>query len=168
MPNERALTEKMLGLLSEAGLPDTEVTLAVIEYVVGSAAIDTAGAAQSPLYPSLDEQFEFGIEALIAGLRQRVRTGQPPLSGAPGRVAWPPGGDGFGPGPLSRPGRRRGGVFGSVAASPHVAAPVTAPVGECRPSRPGHWTESAPRPWAGTSWSASVIGWCWLASRHSR
>lgn len=110
MPNERALTEKMLGLLSEAGLPDTEVTLAyhaVIEYVVGSAAIDTAGAAHSPaevearhrlwraayfaaspaefphttrlaglLYPSLDEQFEFGIEALIAGLRQRVRAGQ--------------------------------------------------------------------------------------------
>lgn len=106
MPNERALTEKMLGLLSEAGLPDAEVTLAyhaVIEYVVGSAAIDTAGTADSSaevearhrvwraayfaappdefphttrlaalLYPSLDEQFEFGIEALIAGLRQRV------------------------------------------------------------------------------------------------
>jgi AcrR family transcriptional regulator len=106
MPNERALTEKMLGLLSEAGLPDAEVTLAyhaVIEYVVGSAAIDTAGTADSPaevearhrvwraayfaappaefphttrlaalLYPSLDEQFEFGIEVLITGLRQRV------------------------------------------------------------------------------------------------
>jgi TetR/AcrR family transcriptional regulator, tetracycline repressor protein len=106
MPNERALTEKMLGLLSEAGLPDTEVTLAyhaLIEYVVGSAAIDTAGTADSPaevearhrlwraayfaappaefphttrlaalLYPSLDEQFEFGIAVLIAGLRQRV------------------------------------------------------------------------------------------------
>jgi AcrR family transcriptional regulator len=105
MPNERALTEKMLGLLSEAGLPDPEVTLAyhaVIEYVVGSAAIDTAGTADSPaevearhrvwraayfaaspaefphttrlaalLYPSLDEQSEFGIEVLITGLRQR-------------------------------------------------------------------------------------------------
>jgi TetR/AcrR family transcriptional regulator, tetracycline repressor protein len=106
MPNERALTEQMLGLLSEAGLPDAAVTLAyhaLIEYVVGSAAIDTAGTADSPaevearhrvwraayfaaspdefphttrlaalLYPSLDEQFEFGIAVLIAGLRQRV------------------------------------------------------------------------------------------------
>jgi TetR/AcrR family tetracycline transcriptional repressor len=106
MPNERALTERMLGLLSEAGLPDPEVTLAyhaLIEYVVGSAAIDTAGAAGAPadvearhrlwraayfaaapadfphttrlaalLYPSLDEQFEFGVGLLIAGLRQRV------------------------------------------------------------------------------------------------
>jgi len=108
MPNERALTEKMLGLLAEAGLPDAEVTLAyhaVIEYVVGSAAIDTAGTADSPaevearhrvwraayfaaspqefphttrlaalLYPSLDEQFEFGIEVLIAGLRHQIPT----------------------------------------------------------------------------------------------
>jgi AcrR family transcriptional regulator len=104
MPNERALTERMLGLLSEAGLPDADVTLAyhaLIEYVVGSAAIDTAGTADSPedvearhrlwraayfaaspqefphttrlaarLYPSLDEQFEFGIDLLISGLRQ--------------------------------------------------------------------------------------------------
>jgi AcrR family transcriptional regulator len=111
MPNERALTEKMLGLLSEAGLPDAEVTLAyhaVIEYVVGSAAIDTAGTADSPaevearhrvwraayfaappdefphttrlaalLYPSLDEQFAFGIQVLIAGLRQRVSLAAP-------------------------------------------------------------------------------------------
>ena len=106
MPNERVFTEKMLGLLSEAGLPDAEVTLAyhaLIEYVVGSAAIDTAGTSDSPedvearhrlwraayfaappaefphttrlaplLYPSLDEQFGFGIDVLIAGLRQRV------------------------------------------------------------------------------------------------
>ena len=106
MPNERALTEKMLGLLSETGLPGAEVTLtyhALIEYVVGSAAIDIAGTTDSPadvearhriwraayfaaspaefphttrlaalLYPSLDEQFEFAIELLIAGLRQRV------------------------------------------------------------------------------------------------
>jgi AcrR family transcriptional regulator len=107
MPNERALTEKMLGLLSEAGLPDADVTLAyhaLIEYVVGSAAIDTAGTSDSPedvevrhrlwraayfaaspadfphttrlaalLYPSLDDQFEFGIDLLISGLRQGAR-----------------------------------------------------------------------------------------------
>jgi AcrR family transcriptional regulator len=107
MPNERVFTEKMLGLLSEAGLAGPEVTLAyhaLIEYVVGSAAIDTAGTSDSPedvearhrlwraayfaaspaefphttrlaplLYPSLDEQFAFGIDVLIAGLRQRVR-----------------------------------------------------------------------------------------------
>src|SRR5215472_6482614 len=110
MPNERALTERMLGLLSEAGLPDSAVTLAyhaLIEYVVGSAAIDTAGATDSAedvearhrtwraayfaapptefphttrlaprLYPSLDEQFEFGIDVLIAGLRQLIRRQQ--------------------------------------------------------------------------------------------
>jgi AcrR family transcriptional regulator len=109
MPNERVFTEKMLGLLSEAGLPDPEVTLAyhaLIEYVVGSAAIDTAGTADSPedvearhrlwraayfaaspaefphttrlaplLYPSLDEQFAFGIDVLIAGLRGRTVKG---------------------------------------------------------------------------------------------
>jgi AcrR family transcriptional regulator len=109
MPNERVFTEKMLGLLSEAGLPDSEVTLAyhaLIEYVVGSAAIDTAGSSDSAedvearhrlwraayfaappadfphttrlaplLYPSLDEQFGFGINVLIAGLRQRVSRG---------------------------------------------------------------------------------------------
>jgi AcrR family transcriptional regulator len=106
MPNERALTERMLGLLTQAGLPDPEVTLAyhaLIEYVVGSAAIDTPGANDAPadvearhrlwraayfaaspedfphttrlaalLYPSLDDQFEFGIDLLIAGLRQRA------------------------------------------------------------------------------------------------
>jgi AcrR family transcriptional regulator len=109
MPNERALTEKMLGLLTEAGLPDPAVTLAyhaLIEYVVGSAAIDTPGANDAPadvearhrlwraayfaaspeefphttrlaalLYPSLDDQFEFGIDLLISGLRRRA--GQP-------------------------------------------------------------------------------------------
>ena len=51
MPNERALTEKMLGLLGEAGLPDPEVTLAyhaLIEYVVGSAVIDIADANDAP------------------------------------------------------------------------------------------------------------------------
>jgi TetR/AcrR family transcriptional regulator, tetracycline repressor protein len=106
MPNERALTERMLGLLSETGLPDADVTRAyhaLIEYVVGSTAIDIAGTndsaddvdarhrlwraayfAASPaefphttrlaalLYPSLDEQFQFAIGLLIAGLRQRV------------------------------------------------------------------------------------------------
>jgi AcrR family transcriptional regulator len=109
MPNERALTEKMLGLLGEAGLPDPEVTLAyhaLIEYVVGSAVIDIADANDAPadvearhrlwraayfaaspqefphttrlaalLYPSLDDQFEFGIDLLITGLRRRA--GQP-------------------------------------------------------------------------------------------
>lgn len=113
MPNERLFTEKMLGLLSEAGLAGSEVTLAyhaLIEYVVGSAAIDTAGTADSPedvearhrlwraayfaappaefphttrlaplLYPSLDEQFAFGIDVLIAGLRQRVSRPAPDL-----------------------------------------------------------------------------------------
>jgi hypothetical protein len=106
MPNERALTEKMLGLLGQAGLSDAEVTLAyhaLIEYAVGSAAIDTADANDEPadadarhrlwraayfaaspqefphttrlaalLYPSLDDQFEFGIDLLITGLRRRV------------------------------------------------------------------------------------------------
>jgi AcrR family transcriptional regulator len=113
MPNERALTEKMLGLLSEAGLPDPEVTVAyhaLIEYVVGSAAIDTADTNGAPadvearhrlwraayfaaspeefphttrlaalLYPSLDDQFAFGIGLLITGLRQRA--GQSAASG---------------------------------------------------------------------------------------
>ena len=54
MPNERALTEKMPGLLAEAGLPDPEVTLA---YHARLAAL---------LYPSLDDQFAFGIGLLIA------------------------------------------------------------------------------------------------------
>jgi TetR/AcrR family tetracycline transcriptional repressor len=106
MPNERAFTEKLLGLLSEAGLPDAEITLAyhaLVEYAVGSAVIDITGTADSPddvearhrvwradyfaappetfphttrlaalLYPSLDDQFRFGIDVIIAGLRQRV------------------------------------------------------------------------------------------------
>ena len=41
----------MLGLLGRQGLPDSEVTLAyhaLIEYVVGSAAIGTAGTADFP------------------------------------------------------------------------------------------------------------------------
>jgi AcrR family transcriptional regulator len=106
MPNERAFTEKLLGLLSEAGLPDSEITLAyhaLVEYAVGSAIIDVTGMDDSPddvearhriwradylaasperfphttrlaalLYPSLDDQFRFGIDMIIAGLRQRV------------------------------------------------------------------------------------------------
>ena len=106
MPNERALTERMLALLSEAGLPDPDVTLsyhALIEYVVGSAAIDIGNTNDAPddvaarhrlwraayfaaspaefphttrlaalLYPSIDDQFEFGINLLIAGLRHRA------------------------------------------------------------------------------------------------
>jgi TetR/AcrR family tetracycline transcriptional repressor len=105
-PNERAFTEKLLGLLSEAGLPDSEITLAyhaLLEYTVGSALIDVTGTADSPddvearhriwradylaasperfphttrlaalLYPSLEDQFRFGIDVIIAGLRQRV------------------------------------------------------------------------------------------------
>lgn len=106
MPNERALTEVLLGLLTRAGLPDDEVTLAyhaLIEYVVGSAALDTASGiatseeveqrhrvwrgdyyAASPtefpetvrladrLYPTLDEQFRFGLDLMIAGLRRTL------------------------------------------------------------------------------------------------
>jgi TetR/AcrR family tetracycline transcriptional repressor len=51
MPNERAFTEKLLGLLTETGLPDAEVTLfyhTLVEYVVGSAVIDTPGTGDSP------------------------------------------------------------------------------------------------------------------------
>jgi len=50
MPNERALTEVMLGLLCEAGLGEEEVPLAyhaLIEYVVGSAALDTASGPET-------------------------------------------------------------------------------------------------------------------------
>ncbi len=116
MPNERALTEVMLRLLSRAGLPDDEVTRgyhALIEYVVGSAALDTASGIETPtdvevrhrtwradyyaasptefpetvrlaelLYPSLDEQFRFGLDLMVAGLRRR--TPSRAVSRAPG------------------------------------------------------------------------------------
>ncbi len=112
MPNERALTEVMLGLLGQAGLGVEEAALAyhaLIEYVVGSAALDTASGiettedvearhrawradyyAASPqefpetlrvaehLYPPLDEQFRYGLDLLLAGLRSRADHGQPP------------------------------------------------------------------------------------------
>lgn len=107
MPNELALTEALLGLLSEAGLPDDEVTLtyhALIEYVVGSAALDTASGIETAeevetrhrtwradyyaadperfpqtvrladrLYPTLDDQFSFGLDLLLSGVRRPTR-----------------------------------------------------------------------------------------------
>src|SRR5262245_14109529 len=106
MPNERACTAQLLGLLSGAGLPVSEITRgshALVEYAVGSAVIDVTGTDDSPdgvearhrtwradylaaspvrfphttrlaalLYPSLDDQFRFGIDVIIAGLRQRA------------------------------------------------------------------------------------------------
>lgn len=116
MAHERAITEKLLGLLAVTGLPEPEVALAyhaLIEFTVGSAAIDSidpaltgaqvderhrswraAYMAASPqdfphsvrfaasLYPSLDEQYEYGLAVMIAGLRERIgaSTGRPPVS----------------------------------------------------------------------------------------
>jgi TetR/AcrR family transcriptional regulator, tetracycline repressor protein len=51
MPHERALTERMLELLSRTGLSDEDVVLAYhafIEYTVGSAAIDAPGKDTDP------------------------------------------------------------------------------------------------------------------------
>lgn len=51
MPHERALTERMLELLSQTGLPDEDVVLAYhafIEYTVGSAAIDAPSRGTEP------------------------------------------------------------------------------------------------------------------------
>ncbi len=109
MTNERAVTERLLHLLGAAGLPDPEVAgayHALINYTVGSAALDTQASAQSHeedaerhgswrahylaavpeafpstsryaalLYPSLEDQFEFGLELLLDGMRQRVVAG---------------------------------------------------------------------------------------------
>ena len=106
MENERAFTERLLGLLGEAGLSDEDTVFgyhALVEFTVGSAAIDALEPAPSSdeeaarhrrwradyltaspdvfpqtvrlaneLYPSMSEQFEFGLDLLIAGLRQRV------------------------------------------------------------------------------------------------
>jgi AcrR family transcriptional regulator len=106
MENERAFTERLLGLLGEAGLSDEDTVFgyhALVEFTVGSAAIDAIEPAPSSdeeaarhrrwradyltaspevfpqtvrlaneLYPSMSEQFEFGLDLLIAGLRQRV------------------------------------------------------------------------------------------------
>lgn len=107
MDNERALTERVLGLLSEAGLSDRDAVFgyhALMEFTVGSAAIDAIEAspsaadqeaarhrtwradylAASPelfphtvrlagdLYPSVDDQFGFGLDLVVAGLRQRI------------------------------------------------------------------------------------------------
>jgi AcrR family transcriptional regulator len=105
MPHERALTERMLELLGRTGLSDEDVVLAyhaLIEYSVGSAAIDAPGRGTEPdedsrhrawradyltaspeefpvtvrlaalLYPDQDTQFRYGLQALIDGLRQRL------------------------------------------------------------------------------------------------
>lgn len=105
MENERALTERMLALLTAAGLSDKDAVYAyhaLIEFTVGSAAIDSidAGSAadeaakhrtwrsdyltRSPaeypatsrlandLYPPMEEQFDFGLTLLLDGLRQRA------------------------------------------------------------------------------------------------
>jgi AcrR family transcriptional regulator len=107
MRNERALTETLLALLSETGLPDDEVVRAyhaLVEFTVGSAAIDTMDSADPPeevearhrtwradylvappdrfpqttrlatlMYPSQHDQFSFGLDLMICGLRERAR-----------------------------------------------------------------------------------------------
>lgn len=105
MPHERVFTERMLELLSRAGLPDTDVVMAyhaLIEFTVGSSAIDAPGLAAETdeeaihrawradyltappeefpvtvrvalhLYPPRDEQFQYGLRALVEGLRLKV------------------------------------------------------------------------------------------------
>nr|WP_281276223.1 TetR/AcrR family transcriptional regulator C-terminal domain-containing protein [Flexivirga caeni] len=106
MKNERAFTERLLGLLVEAGLSDNDTIYgyhALVEFTVGSAAIDSIGPARSAeeeaarhrrwradylaassesfpetvrlaneLYPDASEQFRFGLDLLIEGLRRRV------------------------------------------------------------------------------------------------
>lgn len=106
MPHERVFTERVLELLSQAGLPDEDVVMAyhaLIEFTVGSSAIDAPGLAAEPdeearhrawradylaappedfpvtvrvapqLYPTQDSQFQYGLRALVEGLR-RVAT----------------------------------------------------------------------------------------------
>jgi TetR/AcrR family transcriptional regulator, tetracycline repressor protein len=101
--NERRFTERMLALLSGAGLPDDQVVLAyhaLVEYIVGSSAIDSNARDQtldeahrnwrteylnSPptrfphtvrlahsLYPSQDTQFRFGLTLIMESLRERA------------------------------------------------------------------------------------------------
>lgn len=105
MPHERVFTERILELLSQAGLPDEHVVMAyhaLIEFTVGSSAIDAPGLAAetdeearhrawradyltaSPedfpvtvrvapqLYPTQDAQFQYGLRALVEGLRSMV------------------------------------------------------------------------------------------------
>jgi TetR/AcrR family transcriptional regulator, tetracycline repressor protein len=105
MPHERVFTERILDLLCRAGLPDEHAVMgyhALIEFTVGSSAIDAAGPdsegdedarhrawradylaappddfpvtvrVASRLYPSQDAQFEYGLSTLIDGLRLRV------------------------------------------------------------------------------------------------
>jgi hypothetical protein len=106
-PNERALTEHMLGLLTRSGLPDEQAALAyhaLVEFVVGSASIDSAvrgggddedakhhqwrsdylsaspeefphtTALAAWLYPSQETQFQFGLDLIVEGLRRRRTT----------------------------------------------------------------------------------------------
>jgi hypothetical protein len=105
MPYERVFTERMLQLLSRAGLPDQDVVLAyhaLIEFTVGSSAIDARALATEPdeetrhrvwradyltaspeefpvtvrlalqLYPSQQAQFEYGLRTLVEGLRLKM------------------------------------------------------------------------------------------------
>ncbi len=108
MTNERAITERLLGLLGDSGLPEAEVTRAyhaLIEFTVGSAAVDAAYLGEShdeeearhrswradyfaasptdfpqtthfaaALYPAMDEQFRYGLDLIVLGLRQRFGT----------------------------------------------------------------------------------------------
>jgi len=105
MPHERVFTEQMLHLLSHAGLADEDVVMAyhaLIEFTVGSSAIDAPGPTTESdeearhrawradyltappedfpvtvrvapqLYPSQDAQFQYGLRALVEGLRIKV------------------------------------------------------------------------------------------------
>lgn len=105
MPHERVFTERMLRLLTRAGLADEDVVMAyhaLIEFTVGSSAIDAPGPATESdeearhrtwradyltappedfpvtvrvapqLYPSQDAQFRYGLRALVEGLQLKV------------------------------------------------------------------------------------------------
>jgi hypothetical protein len=105
MPHERIFTERMLQLLSRVGLPDQDVVMAyhaLIEFTVGSSAIDARGLVTEPdeekrhrawradyltaspeefpvtirlalqLYPSQQAQFEYGLRTLVDGLRLKI------------------------------------------------------------------------------------------------
>jgi TetR/AcrR family tetracycline transcriptional repressor len=105
MPHERVFTERILDLLSQAGLSDEDVVMAyhaLIEFTVGSSAIDAPGISTEPdeearhrawradylaappddfpvtvrvasrLYPTQDAQFQYGLRALVEGLRLKA------------------------------------------------------------------------------------------------
>jgi hypothetical protein len=110
MPHERVFTERILDLLSQAGLPDEDVVMAyhaLIEFTVGSSAIDAPGPSTEPdeearhrawradylaapphdfpvtvrvasrLYPTQDAQFQYGLRALVEGLRLKAASPAP-------------------------------------------------------------------------------------------